>query len=135
MTTIISSAELSELPEQMSLETSLTYYNNLWIKLACGNEDFNSKSFNVLRSNGQTETDWKIYDPKKMHIANLSPIAINNFTNDMIVILVKLSDNDQYITKGISMNDLKKQVFEKKYSLYGECLFLRYFPDYIYVPH
>ncbi len=124
-----------ESSEQILLQTSLTYYNNLWIELACNNDDFDSKTFDVLRSNGKKETDWKIYNPKKIHVDNLSPITVNDFTNDMIVILIKLSDNNQYITKGIYMSDLKKQVFEKKYSVYGECFFLRYFPDCIYVPN
>lgn len=123
---------LVESLEQILTEKILTYYNNLWIKLACENNDFDSKTFDVLRSSGKIESDWKIYNPKKCIIDNLSPLTTNDFTDDLVVTLVKLSDNNQYITKKISMSDFKKQVFEKKYSVYGEYFFLRYFPDYIY---
>lgn len=107
----------------------MIYYNKLWLENAYL-DNFCELTFDMVRSNGQIENDWKIYNPNKNNIDLLLPIGITQF-NGLTVLMIKTTNDNQVITKTCNLNELKSQAFDKKYTAFGQYHFLNYFPNFV----
>lgn len=122
--------EIFTFSRKITTKDTLIYYNRLWVQEAYL-ENLDSKTFDVIRSNGQIESDWNIYNPNKHDIEKILPLELDVFGR-LTVVMIKVTETNQIITKNIELKELKKQAFEKKYSEFGQYFFLNYFPNFIY---
>lgn len=106
----------------------LEYFNELWFELVFNSDsDFSSLNFDVLRTNGNIENDWILYNPINMQIGGVTTTSLCLGVGDNFAVqMVKIDNNNKYLDKRVNIADIKRQVFEKYGKKYE---FLKHFPD------